>query len=130
MRPIEKGDEVITAAAGFPTTVNPIIQNGWKPDLRRLEQIEDVSLMQRADYQEAWAWIHYLLQGNPDGPRMLTAYLQSLKSVSHAPSFAGQLAKELPALSDRMTVHVASLSLPVMTSGHSIQEVGDDAVTR
>lgn len=31
MRPIQKGDEVITAAAGFPTTVNPIIQNGWTP---------------------------------------------------------------------------------------------------
>ena len=31
MRPLEKGDEVITAAAGFPTTVNPIIQNGWIP---------------------------------------------------------------------------------------------------
>lgn len=31
MKPLEKGDEVITAAAGFPTTVNPIIQNGWTP---------------------------------------------------------------------------------------------------
>jgi CDP-6-deoxy-D-xylo-4-hexulose-3-dehydrase len=29
--PLEKGDEIITAAAGFPTTVNPIIQNGWVP---------------------------------------------------------------------------------------------------
>jgi len=31
LRPIERGEEVITAAAGFPTTVNPIVQNGWKP---------------------------------------------------------------------------------------------------
>jgi CDP-6-deoxy-D-xylo-4-hexulose-3-dehydrase len=31
MRPLETGDEVITAAAGFPTTVNPIVQNGWIP---------------------------------------------------------------------------------------------------
>jgi CDP-6-deoxy-D-xylo-4-hexulose-3-dehydrase len=31
MRPLEPGDEVITAAAGFPTTVNPILQNGWTP---------------------------------------------------------------------------------------------------
>ncbi len=28
---IEKGSEVITVAAGFPTTVNPIVQNGCKP---------------------------------------------------------------------------------------------------
>lgn len=31
MRPLEPGDEVLTVAAGFPTTVNPIIQNGWVP---------------------------------------------------------------------------------------------------
>ena len=28
---IQKGDEIITVAAGFPTTVNPIIQNGLIP---------------------------------------------------------------------------------------------------
>ncbi len=31
VKPLEKGDEVLTVAAGFPTTVNPIVQNGWKP---------------------------------------------------------------------------------------------------
>ena len=31
--PLKPGDEVITAAAGFPTTINPILQNGWKPVL-------------------------------------------------------------------------------------------------
>ncbi len=30
-RRLKKGDEVITVAAGFPTTVNPIIQNGLVP---------------------------------------------------------------------------------------------------
>jgi CDP-6-deoxy-D-xylo-4-hexulose-3-dehydrase len=30
-RRIKKGDEVITVAAGFPTTVNPIVQNGAIP---------------------------------------------------------------------------------------------------
>ena len=29
--PVQKDDEVITVAAGFPTTVNPIVQNGWVP---------------------------------------------------------------------------------------------------
>lgn len=31
LRPIQKGDEVITSAVAFPTTVNPIFQNGWTP---------------------------------------------------------------------------------------------------
>src|SRR5690242_834377 len=30
-RQLKPGDEVITVAAGFPTTVNPIIQNGLVP---------------------------------------------------------------------------------------------------
>lgn len=30
-RALVEGDEVITVAAGFPTTVNPIVQNGWVP---------------------------------------------------------------------------------------------------
>lgn len=30
-RPLQPGDEVITVATGFPTTVNPIIQNRWVP---------------------------------------------------------------------------------------------------
>ncbi len=30
-RALQAGDEVITAAAGFPTTVNPILQNGLTP---------------------------------------------------------------------------------------------------
>ena len=30
-RAIQPGDEVITVAAGFPTTVNPILQNGAVP---------------------------------------------------------------------------------------------------
>lgn len=30
-RALKKGDEILTVAMGFPTTVNPIIQNGLKP---------------------------------------------------------------------------------------------------
>ena len=36
---LKQGDEVLTVAMGFPTTVNPIIQNGLKPvvvDVRKL----------------------------------------------------------------------------------------------
>lgn len=39
---IQPGDEVITVAAGFPTTVNPIIQNGWVPVFIDVEE-EDLN---------------------------------------------------------------------------------------
>ena len=36
-RALRPGDEVLTVAAGFPTTVNPIIQNGLRPVLIDIE---------------------------------------------------------------------------------------------
>lgn len=36
-RALKPGDEVLTVAAGFPTTVNPIIQNGMRPVLVDVE---------------------------------------------------------------------------------------------
>ena len=36
-RALQPGDEVLTVAAGFPTTVNPIIQNGLRPVLIDIE---------------------------------------------------------------------------------------------
>jgi CDP-6-deoxy-D-xylo-4-hexulose-3-dehydrase len=49
-RPLRRGDEIVTCALGFPTTVNPIVQNGLVPvfvdaeagtyniDVRRVEE--------------------------------------------------------------------------------------------
>ena len=40
-RRLQPGDEVITVAAGFPTTVNPIIQNGLVPVFVEAQDPED-----------------------------------------------------------------------------------------
>jgi len=45
-RALQPGDEVLTVAMGFPTTVNPIIQNGLKPvlvdvEMQTYDAIED-----------------------------------------------------------------------------------------
>jgi CDP-6-deoxy-D-xylo-4-hexulose-3-dehydrase len=67
-RPLEKGDEVITAAAGFPTTVNPIIQNGWTPvfvdvDFNTLNVAPETVMAARTEKTRAVALAHTL--GNP-----------------------------------------------------------------
>ncbi len=68
LRPLEKGDEVITAAAGFPTTVNPIVQNGWKPvfvdvDLETLNSTPELVMAARSPKTRAVVLAHTL--GNP-----------------------------------------------------------------
>ena len=74
MRPIEKGDEVITAAAGFPTTVNPIIQNGWKPvfvdvDLKTLNALPETVMAAKTSRTRAVVLAHTL--GNPYDSRKI-----------------------------------------------------------
>ncbi len=67
-RALKPGDEVITVAAGFPTTVNPIIQNGLVPvflDITVPTYNVDVSQLQeaRSDRTRAIMLSHTL--GNP-----------------------------------------------------------------
>ena len=65
---IKKGDEVITVASGFPTTVNPIIQNGCVPvfvDCEKHTYNINVDMMKEAlsDKTKAVMIAHTL--GNP-----------------------------------------------------------------
>jgi len=68
MEPIKSGDEVITVAAGFPTTVNPIIQNGWTPvfvdvDLNTLNALPEKIMEAKTEKTRAVVLAHTL--GNP-----------------------------------------------------------------
>jgi CDP-6-deoxy-D-xylo-4-hexulose-3-dehydrase len=68
MKPLEKGDEVITVAAGFPTTVNPIVQNGWVPvfidvDLKTLNALPEKIKEAKTSKTRAVVLAHTL--GNP-----------------------------------------------------------------
>ena len=68
LEPIPKGAEVITVAAGFPTTVNPIIQNGWIPvfvdvDLKTLNASLEKVMAAKTSKTKAVVLAHAL--GNP-----------------------------------------------------------------
>jgi len=52
-----------------------IEQNGWQPDLARLEQIKDTAQMDQRSYAESWAWVYFLLQSGPERRELLTSYL-------------------------------------------------------
>lgn len=70
--------------------------NGWRPDLKRLEQLDSVDQMQRADYQEAWLWVHYLMHEVPQGRRLLSEYLNDLRLHRPAPSLTERIRREHP----------------------------------
>ena len=67
-RRIKKGDEIITVACGFPTTVTPIIQFGAIPvfiDVSIPTYNIDINLMEEALTQKTKAVIVAHTLGNP-----------------------------------------------------------------
>lgn len=83
------------------------LTNGWRPDFARLEKIEDVSLMGRADYQEAWAWVHYLLNDAADGRELLVEYCATLKKTSKPPRLADKLRSHYPDAEMRLASYIS-----------------------
>ncbi len=63
----------------YTSRLRGLVANSWRPDLKRLEGLEEFSQMQRVDYQEAWAWVHYLLHSSPDTRDNLLSYLRDLR---------------------------------------------------
>lgn len=78
-RPLQAGDEIITVAAGFPTTVNPILQNGWTPvfvdvDLKTLNALVPTIQAARTSKTRAVVLAHTL--GNPYRADLLSQWCQ------------------------------------------------------
>ncbi|MEY4295223.1 MAG: hypothetical protein RLY82_911, partial [Pseudomonadota bacterium] len=75
-RAIQKGDEVIGVAAGFPTTVNPILQFGAVPvfvDVDRLTHNIDASKIEAAISPKTKAIMLAHSLGNPFNLDVVTA---------------------------------------------------------
>lgn len=67
-RQIKRGDEVITVAAGFPTTVTPVIQYGAVPvfvDVTIPEYNIDVTMLEKAVSEKTKAVMIAHTLGNP-----------------------------------------------------------------
>ncbi|HEY4233811.1 MAG TPA: lipopolysaccharide biosynthesis protein RfbH [Lacipirellulaceae bacterium] len=76
-RRVRPGDEVITVAAGFPTTVNPIIQNGCVPvfvDVQLGTYNVDVSALEAARSNKTRAIMIAHTLGNPFDLEAVTAF--------------------------------------------------------
>ncbi len=101
----------------YPQHIATAVGNGWQPDLPRLESLTEVSQMQRADYQESWAWVHFLMHGSDDSRQLLLDYLQELRDNPHPPSLSVRIADTFPESQARYLSHVTSLR-PIQQAGY------------
>lgn len=82
------------------------------PDLARLEDLDKVQQMKQSEYREAWAWVHLMLNGKPEGRQVLLDYLQVLRSNSSAGSLRERLQKVYADPSAALTTHLKQISKP------------------
>ena len=85
------------------------VSNGWRPDLARLEELEHVADMQRVDYEQAWAWVHFLLHGHPRGPEVLRGYLGALGNRPFAGSLGERIGAAIPDADERLVAYITGL---------------------
>ncbi len=84
-------------------------QEGFKPDMARLEQLSQVSQMNPGEYREAWAWVHFMLRGNPESHKVLLAYIQQLKSTSSPGPLQPKLKAKLPDPNEALLTHLTQI---------------------
>ena len=111
--------EVASRPAGlnreYATRLASDFARGWHPNLERLESLEAVNDMQKADYQEAWAWVHFLLHHSDDSRDVLLSYLHELQSNGKPDPLSIRLRTVIPQTDERFAAHAASLSSGLVT---------------
>ena len=85
------------------------MQNGWKPDIDRLESLADFAQMQKIDYQESWVWVHYLLHDSQDSRAVLVDYMAAIKDTREPPSLASRIRDLSPSIEQRFIAYLANL---------------------
>uniref|UniRef100_A0A7C4LJN8 DUF1570 domain-containing protein n=1 Tax=Schlesneria paludicola TaxID=360056 RepID=A0A7C4LJN8_9PLAN len=100
----------------YVARMSHLLANGWRPDLNRLEQLESVSQMQKADYFEAWAWVHFLLHESDDSRGVLLDYLRALRENPRPGRLSARLRSTIPHADERFLAYAATLGKTVATA--------------
>jgi len=66
--------------------------------------------MGQSDYEEAWAWVHFMLHSRPAVREVLIGYLADLRTISAPEPLSLRLAAEVPVPEERFASYVASLN--------------------
>ncbi|MEM9703641.1 MAG: hypothetical protein AAF907_14475, partial [Planctomycetota bacterium] len=92
----------------YPELLARAVADGWRPDLARLEGMNDFAALTRRDYAESWAWVHLLMTGDRT---VLRDHLASLQPGGATPvSLTTRLAADRPsAPGPLLTAHVGTL---------------------
>ena len=78
----------------------------WKPNLQRLEVLEDLGDMHDDEYRESWAWVHFMIHG-PQGVRqVLSDYLYDIEQGDAGKPLSARLAAVAPNYNQLLVQHL------------------------
>jgi hypothetical protein len=104
------GDQPGELNSNYPSELTAKIGAGWKPDLKRLEKIDEFADLERLDYQESWAWVHFMLHHNPETREALLGYVQDLRTQNNPYPLSNRLKVAQLDFGNRFLSYVASLN--------------------
>ncbi len=82
-------------------------------DLARLEKVTKVEQMEKPEYRESWAWVHYCLRGDPAARAALLEYLQALRETPAPGPLVPRLRAILPDPEAAVAAHLQRTAVPV-----------------
>lgn len=78
----------------------------WRPNLQRLEVLEELSDMQDDEYRESWAWVHFMLHGPPEVRQVLSDYLDDIRQGDATTPLSSRLAVVAPNYNQMLVHHL------------------------
>jgi hypothetical protein len=92
------------------TLLRAIAEQGWQPDLLRLESLVSVADMTQLDYAEAWLWVHFLLQTSRERRTLVQSHLALLRDDGPAPPLSGVLRQIEPQPAEALLTHLDTMN--------------------
>lgn len=81
----------------------------WQPNLRRLEQFPAAYNMTQDDYAEAWAWVHFMIESQPECLEAIRSYFSELRRDGAAQPLSVRLAAMIDRPESALIEHVRRL---------------------
>lgn len=83
----------------------------WKPDMARLERLGPADGMTRADYAEAWAWVHFFFHSGGRGWHDLPGeYLRRLRQHGSTEPLSVAISRIDERACDELIMHIQRLA--------------------
>ncbi|MGZ0168525.1 MAG: hypothetical protein ACKVHE_03115 [Planctomycetales bacterium] len=80
----------------------------WRPNLAKLEAVQDQAEMTTRNYRESWAWVHFLVHGPDAANSILTRYVAGIEAHDPPGPLSTQLQRVWSKPERQLTSHIKS----------------------